>query len=109
MAGNSRASKYLGFDALKGLNDDIKESESCANISFPIISDDEKDEMDDILFNCLVKNKRVLIKFYKNGVIEEVSDFILRIDTIDRRIILMNRLKIDIPMIIDLKEKTDWL
>ena len=37
------------------------------------------------------------------------GDFILRIDVIDRRIILMNKIKIDISMIIDLKEKTDWL
>lgn len=107
MGNNSRASKYLGFDALKGLNEEIKYSENI-NDKLPVLSEDEKNNMDSILFKCLIKKNKAYIKYYDKGKIEEACDYILKIDMIEKRIILMNRLKINISMIVELEEKNDW-
>ncbi|HRF70747.1 MAG TPA: hypothetical protein PKV66_04885, partial [Candidatus Pelethenecus sp.] len=55
-----RASKYLPFESLKGLKEELdKEDKRKMMQSLPDLSDDEKLEMNFTLFDCYSKNKAI--------------------------------------------------
>ena len=62
-----RASKYLPFDSLKGLKERINQEDRQNKKGIPTLSEDEKLEMNYILFDCFSRNKAITISYFENG------------------------------------------
>lgn len=93
-----RASKYLPFDSLKGLQNEIsKKNKKVFKKELPVLSEEQKIEMDITLFDCYSQNKVVSISYYDNGNISVYSGVISKIDVINKQLILIpkKRFKLD--------------
>ncbi len=94
----SRAKQFLPFDALKGLQEALREKE---------IEHEEKIELsEEILaelnnnFNKIEMGSKVRIKFYKNMKYIEISGIITNIDYIKKKIQIDQKQNINISDII---------
>ena len=94
----SRAKQFLPFDALKGLQEALREKE---------IEHEEKIELsEEILaelnnnFNKIEMGSKVRIKFYKNMKYIEISGIITNIDYIKKKIQIGQKQNINISDII---------
>ncbi len=95
-----RASKYLPFDAVKGLKERIEyEDKLVKQESFPNLSEDELMEMNSTLFECYSKNKAIVISYFENGAFHHYSGVIAKIDFMNKQIILLPKKKFDIDYI----------
>ncbi|MDE6241931.1 MAG: YolD-like family protein [Anaeroplasmataceae bacterium] len=89
-----RASKYLPFDSLKGLKERIELEDKQKLIDeFPILSEDEKLEMNYMLFDCYSRNQAVTISYLENGRTNSYSGVIQKIDVLNKQIIFMPKKK----------------
>ncbi len=101
-----RASKYLPFDALKGLHEQIRIEDAVSKMEqFPELSEDELIEMNGILFDCYSKNKAIVISYYENGSFHHYSGVIAKIDIINKQIILLPKKKFNISCISKISAK----
>ena len=98
----SRAKQFLPFDALKGLQEALREKE---------IEHEEKIELsEEILaelnnnFNKIEMGSKVRIKFYKNMKYIEISGIITNIDYIKKKIEINNKEYINVADIIKIDE-----
>ena len=98
----SRAKQFLPFDALKGLQEALREKE---------IEHEEKIELsEEILaelnnnFNKIEMGSKVRIKFYKNMKYIEISGIITNIDYIKKKIQIDQKQNINISDIIYIEE-----
>lgn len=95
-----RASKYLPFDSLKGLKEQIElEDERAKNFIHPVLSEDEKAAMDFTLFDCYSRNKVITISYFENGSYKQYSGIIEKIDIINKQITLIPRKRFTIDSI----------
>ena len=89
-----RAAKYLPFDSLKGWKEELRQKEKKKKKQpFPILSDEQKDQMDVTLFECYSQNKAILISYYENGTFVSYSGVIENIDVLNGQIILLPKKK----------------
>ncbi len=88
-----RASKYLPFDSLKGLKEAIEKEDTLYKNKRPQISEEEKLQMNLILFECYSKNKAIKIHYYTEGKMMEYSGVIQRIDILNKYIVLLPKKK----------------
>lgn len=101
-----RAAKYLPFESLKGLKERIeREDQKRILKEIPALSEDEKLEMNYILFDCYSKNKAITISYLENGRMASYSGVIQKIDVLHRQLILLPKKKFSLENIykIDLK------
>lgn len=96
----SRAKQFLPFDALKGLQEALREKE--------IEYEDKKDlseealrELNDV-FNKIENGSSVEIKFYKNIKYHKVKGIVTHIDFIKKKIQINENLNINISDIVDI-------
>ncbi len=96
----ARAKQFLPFDALKGLQEALREKE---------IEYEEKRELaEDTLnelnnkFNQIENGSYVTIKFYKNGKYSEIKGSVTNIDYIKKKIQLNKKYNINICDIINI-------
>lgn len=88
--GNKRASRYLAFDALKGLKEAIVSAdEFTTKKRFPNLSDDDKDEMDVLLYKSYVRKEAINISYFNKGKIKNICDVVCKIDVIHHKITLL--------------------
>lgn len=92
-----RTAKYLPFDALKGLKENIeKEDKNNLYEETPFLSEDELLEMNGVLFNCYSKNQAIIITYFEKGIIHHYSGVIAKIDILNEQIILLPKRKFSI-------------
>ena len=96
----SRAKQFLPFDALKGLQEALREKE---------IEHEEKIELSEETlselnnkFNKVEKGSKVKIKFYKNNKYIEIMGIITDIDYIKKKILVNEEQYINISDIINI-------
>ncbi len=102
MVGNriARAKQFLPFDALKGLQEALKEKE--------IEYEEKKELSEDTLaelnnkFNQIEKGSFVKIRYYRNGRYSEIKGIVTYIDYIKKRIQVDKIENINICDIIDI-------
>ncbi|MCM1130213.1 MAG: YolD-like family protein [Roseburia sp.] len=95
-----RASKYLPFDSLKGLKERIEQEDRRKFIlDLPILSEDEKLEMNYILFDCYSRNKAITISYLENGKENSYSGVIQKIDVLNKQIIFLPKKKFSLDSI----------
>lgn len=95
-----RASKYLPFDSLKGLKERIEQEDRRKLIlDLPILSEDEKQEMNYILFDCYSRNKAITISYLENGRTNSYSGVIKKIDVLNKQIIFLPKKKFSLENI----------
>ena len=102
MVGNriARAKQFLPFDALKGLQEALREKE---------IEYEEKKELSEEtlaelnnVFNKIEKGSFVKIRYYRNGRYKEIEGIVTYIDYIKRKIQIDKIVNINICDIIDI-------
>ncbi|MDE6660943.1 MAG: YolD-like family protein [Anaeroplasmataceae bacterium] len=95
-----RASKYLPFDSLKGLKERIEQEDRRKfTLDLPILSEDEKLEMNYILFDCYSRNKAITISYLENGRTNSYSGVVQKIDVINKQIIFLPKKKFSMDSI----------
>ena len=95
-----RASKYLPFDSLKGLKERIEQEDRRKfTLDLPILSEDEKLEMNYILFDCYSRNKAITISYLENGRTNSYSGVIKKIDVLNKQIIFLPKKKFSLESI----------
>ncbi|MDE5547219.1 MAG: YolD-like family protein [Anaeroplasmataceae bacterium] len=89
-----RASKYLPFDSLKGLKERIEQEDKQKIIDeLPILSEDERLEMNYMLFDCYSRNRAITISYVENGRSNSYSGVIKKIDVLNKQIIFLPKKK----------------
>ena len=94
----ARAKQFLPFDALKGLQEGLKEKE----IEYEErkeLSEDSLYELDKI-FNKIEIGNTIIIKFYKNRVYKEINGTVTNIDYNKKKIQINKTQNINISDII---------
>lgn len=95
-----RASKYLPFDSLKGLKERIEqEDRRKLSLDLPVLSEDEKLEMNYILFDCYSRNKAITISYLENGRTKSYSGVIKKIDVLNNQLIFLPKKKFSLDRI----------
>lgn len=101
-----RASKYLPFDAVKGLKESLaNEDQKVLVKTLPTLSDDQRMQMDSTLFECFSHNKAITISYFENGSFKNYSGIIQKIDVINKQIVLLPRKKFIIDNITEVVAK----
>ena len=96
----SRAKQFLPFDALKGLQEALREKE----IEYEErkeLSEETLNELDKI-FNRIEIGSNVIIKFYKNRIYKEISGIVSNIDYNKKKIQINKNMNINICDIINI-------
>ena len=89
-----RASKYLPFDSLKGLKEAIEQEDyRVQKRKRPYMSEEEKFQMNLILFECYSKNRAIVLYYYEKDALKEYRGVIKKIDVLNRQIILLPKKK----------------
>ena len=96
----SRAKQFLPFDALKGLQEALKEKE---------IEYEERKELSeetlndlDIILNRIEIGNIITIKYYKNRRYSEMNGTVTKIDFIKKKIQIENNINISIAEIVEI-------
>lgn len=96
-----RAKLFMPFDALKGLQEALREKEreieDRRELSEESLSELEKE------LNRIEKDTNVKIKYYKNNKYIDITGLVTKIDYIKKKIILEGDIKISLIDIIELK------
>ena len=96
----SRAKQFLPFDALKGLQEALREKE----IEYEAKKDLSEDTLHELnnKFNQIENGKYIKIKYYKNGRYSEIKGILTNIDYIKKKIQINKVENINICDIIDI-------
>ena len=96
-----RAAKYLPFDSLKGLKEaiDLEDHKSNGKLKLPTITEEEKLQMNLILFECFSKNRAIRLFYLEEGELLEYSGVIKNIDVLNKQITLLPKKKFSIDSI----------
>ena len=96
----ARAKQFLPFDALKGLQEALREKE----IEYEAKKDLSEDTLQELntKFNQIENGKYVKIKYYKNGRYSEIKGIVTNIDYIKKKIQINKIENISIYDIIDI-------
>lgn len=95
-----RAAKYLPFDSLKGFKERIDQEDKKNSFYEPrILSEDEMQEMNYMLFECYSKNQVITISYFENGKTNSFSGVIRKIDVLNKQIIFLPKKKFSMETI----------
>lgn len=95
-----RARQFLPFDALKGLQEAIKEKEICY-IDKIELSEELQEELD-IKLSQIEKGDKIYLKYYKNRQYIEKVGIVKEISQIKKKIILQDDVKISVSDILEI-------
>ena len=96
----SRAKQFLPFDALKGLQEALREK-AVEHEEKIELSEETLSELNNS-FNKIEKGSKVKIKFYKNGQYIEISGIVTNVDYIKKKIQIDKEENIRVPDIISI-------
>ena len=96
----ARAKQFLPFDALKGLQEALREKE-IAYEEKKELSEETLAELNNV-FNKIEKGSFVKIRYYRNGRYKEIEGIVTYIDYIKRKIQIDKIVNINICDIIDI-------
>ena len=103
MVSRRMASKFLGFDALKGMNERISVLDN--DYIEPItLSDEDKENMDIDLIKAYMEKREIEIKQYKKGKLISLTGVIDKIDMIAHEVILTGRKRVPFESIVYLSK-----
>ena len=89
MQSNDRKGKWQPFDALEGYGTAIRNVEYAKNkIAKPILFPDELEMLNEKLANAYERQKEVIIKYYKNGYLEDIGGVVSKIDLVYKEILI---------------------
>lgn len=97
-----RAKQFLPFDALKGLQEELRKKE----IEYEEkkeLSEDSLERLSEKL-NEIDRNDNVLINYYMGGKYNKIKGKVIEINSVKKRIILENDIIININDIIDIEK-----
>ncbi len=102
----NKASKYLSFDALKGLKEVMVKADAYTTKErYPSLSDEAKSDMDVLLYKSYLRKECIHISYYNSkGDLKEIDDCVLEIDVIHHSLKLLVHKKIYLSQIISLSE-----
>lgn len=102
----SKTSKYLSFDALKGLKDVMVKTDTyTTKEKYPSLSDEMESDIDVLLYKSYLRKESIRIVYYDNkGEFTSIEDCILDIDVIHHCLKLLVHKKIYLSQIISLSE-----
>lgn len=95
-----RARQFLPFDALKGLQEAIKEKEICY-IDKIELSEELQEELD-IKLSQIEKGDKIYLKYYKNRQYIEKVGIVKEISQIKKKIIFQDDVKISVSDILEI-------
>ena len=106
MSIRDRSAQFSSFDALTGFNDEIKETGRMVKSKIEL-SEEMKNKLDYKL-NSIGSNKVSITYFVKDykkegGSYKNIISYIKKIDRINKVVIIVNNIKININDIIDIK------
>ena len=98
----ARAKQFLPFDALKGLQEALREREK--EIEYEVKKDLSEDTLNDLnnKFNQIEEGSLIRIKYYKSGRYSEIKGVVTNIDYIKKKIQINKVENINICDIIDI-------
>lgn len=89
MQSKDRKGKWQPFDALEGYGSAIRSVEYEKNkIEKPILFPDELEILNEKLAAAYEAQKEVLIKYYKNGYLEDIIGAVSKIDLVYKEILI---------------------
>ena len=96
----ARARQFLPFDALKGLQEALREKE----IEYEVKKDLSEDCLNELnnKFNQIEKGSLIRIKYYKNGRYSEIKGIVTNIDYIKKKIQINKKYNINICDIVNI-------
>ena len=87
---NKKGARYLSFDALRGLKEVIVSSdEFTSKQKFPNLTEEDRDEMDIVLYKSYLRKEAIYISYYYKGKEKTICDVVCKIDAIQNKISLM--------------------
>lgn len=96
----------MGFAAMQDLNECIAYvNEKNSKLSYPTLTQEEKESIDTILMNCYRESKIISLSYRDKGKVLSYTGVIERIDLIYKELFLLPKKKISFGMIVGLKEK----
>lgn len=103
---NKKASRYLAYDSLKGLKEAIVSAdEFTTREKYPYSLEDDRNDMDIILYRSYLRGEMILISYYYKGRIHTIEDMVSKIDPVNHKLILMKNGGIYMAQIVGLKGK----
>lgn len=94
--------KWAPYKSLPEQEDYLEKMEKEKNkVDKPLLSDDELIELDTKL-STYNRGNPISIEYYDNGFIKTVDDYLDYIDTINKRIVLKNRMSIPVSNVLSL-------
>ena len=96
----ARARQFLPFDALKGLQEALREKEVEYEVKRDL-SEDCLNELND-KFNQIENGSLVKIKYYKSGKYSEIKGIVTNIDYIKKKIQINKKYNINICYIVNI-------
>lgn len=94
--------KWAPYKSLPEQEDYLEKMEEEKNkVDKPLLSDDELIELDTKL-STYNRGDPILIEYYDYGFIKTVDDYLDYIDTINKRIVLKNRMSIPVSNVLSL-------
>lgn len=97
----SRAKQFLPFDALKGLQEALREKEREMEYEEKRYLSETLNELDNIL-NRIEDGSKVKIKFYKNHKYIEIEGTVTNIDSIKKKVQINKNYNINLSDIINM-------
>lgn len=97
----SRAKQFLPFDALKGLQEALREKEREMEYEEKRYLSETLNELDNIL-NRIEDGSKVKIKFYKNHKYSEIEGTVTNIDSIKKKVQINKNYNINLSDIINM-------
>ena len=96
----ARARQFLPFDALKGLQEALREKE----IEYEVKKDLSEDCLNELnnKFNQIEKGSLIRIKYYKNGRYSEIKGIVTNIDYTKKKIQINKEYNINICDIVNI-------
>ncbi|HEY8405786.1 MAG TPA: YolD-like family protein [Acholeplasma sp.] len=96
--------KWLPFDGLVGFHDLIKDLKyRLGKKEKPILSEDQMMEMDYKFKQALKDNLEMFITYYEDGYLKDTVGHVLKLDLIERKLMLDNRLTLELDTITNIE------
>ncbi len=103
MQNDKRKGKWMPFDSLDGHRRSLRDAEKeLEKEPFPILSDDEIDELNFIINQALIEKTKVRIEFFSDGKRILKEGYIKKVDT-SNNVLLLDNYKITLSLIVNIK------
>jgi peptidyl-tRNA hydrolase len=96
---------WKAFDSVTSTKEILKEQNK-EKIKMPSLDEEQIDYLEDKIMWAYYTQNKILIKFYKNNMVNEIKTNIKKIDSVHKTITISNRTTLFFGQIIDLNYST---